>query len=65
MNILRTLSEEIFDYSAEQMTQAKTKALKNQMCNEFSEVFQLCKCVLVLLKQIVFVSRGSSPFRPQ
>lgn len=45
MNILRTLSEEIFDYSAEQMTQAKTKALKNQMCNEFSEVFQLCKCV--------------------
>ncbi|KDN52738.1 hypothetical protein K437DRAFT_277459 [Tilletiaria anomala UBC 951] len=46
MAILRLLSEEIFDYSAEQMTQAKTKALKNQMCSEFSEVFKLCSEVL-------------------
>jgi hypothetical protein len=30
MIILKLLSEEIFDYSAEQMTQAKTKNLKNQ-----------------------------------
>ncbi|KAJ3042300.1 Karyopherin transporter [Rhizophlyctis rosea] len=42
MVILKLLSEEIFDFSAEQMTQAKTKNLKNQMCNEFSEIFQLC-----------------------
>ncbi|KAJ3044255.1 Karyopherin transporter [Rhizophlyctis rosea] len=42
MIILKLLSEEIFDFSAEQMTQAKTKNLKNQMCNEFSEIFQLC-----------------------
>lgn len=46
MAILRLLSEEIFDYSAEQMTQAKTKALKNRMCAEFSEVFKLCSEVL-------------------
>lgn len=46
MVILRLLSEEIFDYSAEQMTQAKTKNLKNQMCGEFAEVFQLCSEVL-------------------
>lgn len=46
MIILRLLSEEIFDYSAEQMTQAKTKNLKNQMCGEFAEVFQLCSEVL-------------------
>lgn len=46
MHILRLLSEEIFDYSAEQMTQVKTKNLKNQMCGEFSEVFQLCSEVL-------------------
>ena len=32
MVILKLLSEEIFDFSAEQMTQAKTKNLKNQMC---------------------------------
>ena len=42
MVILKLLSEEIFDYSAEKMTQAKAKNLKNQMCGEFSEIFQLC-----------------------
>ncbi|KAG0292482.1 Karyopherin transporter, partial [Dissophora globulifera] len=46
MVILKLLSEEIFDYSAEQMTQAKTKNLKNSMCGEFSEIFQLCSEVL-------------------
>ncbi|KAH6919010.1 Crm1-F1 [Coprinopsis sp. MPI-PUGE-AT-0042] len=46
MVILKLLSEEIFDFSAEQMTQAKIKNLKNQMCGEFSEIFQLCSEVL-------------------
>ncbi|KAF9432539.1 Karyopherin transporter, partial [Entomortierella beljakovae] len=46
MVILKLLSEEIFDFSAEQMTQTKTKNLKNSMCGEFSEIFQLCSEVL-------------------
>ncbi|KAF9585367.1 Karyopherin transporter, partial [Lunasporangiospora selenospora] len=46
MIILKLLSEEIFDFSAEQMTQVKTKNLKNSMCGEFSEIFQLCSEVL-------------------
>ncbi|PPQ72087.1 hypothetical protein CVT24_008374 [Panaeolus cyanescens] len=46
MVILKLLSEEIFDFSAEQMTQTKIKNLKHQMCNEFSEVFKLCSDVL-------------------
>ncbi|GAO52224.1 hypothetical protein G7K_6306-t1 [Saitoella complicata NRRL Y-17804] len=46
MAILKLLSEEVFDYSAEQMTMAKTKNLKNQLCGEFSEIFQLCSEVL-------------------
>lgn len=46
MVILKLLSEEIFDFSAEQMTQAKIKNLKNQMCGEFSEIFRLCLEVL-------------------
>lgn len=46
MAILKLLSEEIFDFSAEQMTQQKTKNLKNQMCGEFSEIFQLCLEIL-------------------
>lgn len=46
MAILRLLSEEIFDFSPEQMTTAKTQNLKNQICGEFAEVFQLCTEVL-------------------
>lgn len=46
MAVLKLLSEEIFDYSAEQMTQIKTKNLRNQMSGEFSEVFQLCSEIL-------------------
>jgi exportin-1 len=46
MIILKLLSEEIFDFSAEQMTQAKTKQLKQTMCNEFSDIFSLCNEVL-------------------
>ncbi len=46
MVILKLLSEEIFDFSAEQMTQTKIKNLKNQMCGEFSEIFKLCSEVL-------------------
>ena len=46
MVILRLLSEEIFDFSAEQMTQAKIKNLKNQLGDEFSEIFKLCSEIL-------------------
>lgn len=46
MIILKLLSEEIFDFSAEQLTQVKVKNLKNQMCGEFSEIFKLCSEIL-------------------
>ncbi|CAG8682976.1 1597_t:CDS:10, partial [Ambispora leptoticha] len=46
MAILKLLSEEIFDYSAEQMTQLKTRNLKTQMCQEFGQIFELCNDVL-------------------
>ncbi|KAL2160070.1 hypothetical protein VTH06DRAFT_1725 [Thermothelomyces fergusii] len=46
MIILRLLSEEVFDYSAEQMTSTKTRNLKTTMCAEFSRIFQLCQEIL-------------------
>jgi len=46
MTILRLLSEEVFDYSAEQMTSTKTRNLKTTMCNEFSQIFHLCQEIL-------------------
>jgi len=46
MTILRLLSEEVFDYSSEQMTSAKTRNLKQTMCSEFSQIFTLCSEVL-------------------
>ncbi|CAF0774350.1 unnamed protein product, partial [Brachionus calyciflorus] len=42
MEILKLLSEEVFDFSVGQMTQIKAKALKESMNNEFQQVFQLC-----------------------
>jgi len=46
MIILQLLSEEVFDFSQDQMTQVKAKHLKDSMCNEFSDVFQLCQFVM-------------------
>ena len=40
-------SEEVFDFSAGQMTQTKTLVMKDTLCQEFSKVFQLCSYVLV------------------
>lgn len=55
MAILRLLSEEVFDYSAEQMTSAKTRNLKTTMCNEFSQIFQLCQEILTSANQASLV----------
>ena len=46
MAILRLLSEEVFEYSAEQMTSSKAKNLKNTMTTEFASIFGLCSEVL-------------------
>ncbi|CAN7994790.1 unnamed protein product [Ixodes hexagonus] len=46
MIILKLLSEEVFDFSSGQMTQAKAKHLKDTMCSEFSHIFQLCQFVM-------------------
>jgi exportin-1 len=42
-------SEEVFDFSSGQMTQAKAKHLKDTMCNEFTKIFQLCEYVVVII----------------
>ena len=39
-------SEEVFEFSAEQMVSQKVKNLKNEMCESFSQVFHLCMLVL-------------------
>ncbi|KAG4303446.1 hypothetical protein PCK1_000410 [Pneumocystis canis] len=49
-------AEEIYDYSAEQMTQFKTKNLRNQMSGEFSEVFQLCSEILEKAQKTSLIS---------
>jgi exportin-1 len=46
MVILRLLSEEVFDYSEDQMTSAKRRELKQSMCDEFTSIYQLCSEVL-------------------
>ncbi|MCJ1355086.1 MAG: Karyopherin transporter [Icmadophila ericetorum] len=56
MAILRLLSEEVFEYSAEQMTSAKTKNLKQTMSTEFASIFQLCSEVLTTANQTGLIS---------
>lgn len=51
MVILRLLSEEVFDFSQDQMTSSKAKNLKSTMCSEFSSIFQLCVEVLTTANQ--------------
>jgi len=46
MHILKLLSEEVFDYSKEQMTTDKVKTMKNQLNEEFRQIFDLCQLVL-------------------
>ncbi|GAM19592.1 hypothetical protein SAMD00019534_027670, partial [Acytostelium subglobosum LB1] len=46
MNILKVLSEEIFTYSEEQMTQAKIQSLKISFEKEFSLINELCQFIL-------------------
>lgn len=42
MIVLKLLSEEVFDYSQDQLTQAKARSLRLSMKNEFEEIFKLC-----------------------
>lgn len=54
MAILKLLSEEVFDFSSGNMTQIKAKHLKDSMCSEFSQIFQLCQFVMVINNSILF-----------
>ncbi|XP_072023623.1 exportin-1-like [Amphiura filiformis] len=54
--ILKLLSEEVFDFASGQMTQVKAKHLKDSMCNEFSQVFQLCQYVMDNSQSFTLVS---------
>lgn len=51
MAILRLLSEEVFDFSQDQMTSVKARNLKTSMTQEFASIFQLCSEVLTTANQ--------------
>jgi exportin-1 len=46
MQILKLLSEEVFDFSKDQMVTEKVKRMKESLNTEFSQVFQLCEFVM-------------------
>jgi exportin-1 len=46
MHILRLLSEEVFDFSRGELTQAKTRELKNSLNQQFTLIHDLCLFVL-------------------
>ena len=55
MVILRLLSEEVFDFSQDQLTSTKAKNLKTTMCAEFSQIFNLCNEVLTTADSVPLV----------
>jgi len=46
MQILKLLSEEVFDFSKDQMVTEKIKRMKESLNTEFTQVYQLCEFVL-------------------
>ncbi|EGD72699.1 nuclear export factor CRM1 [Salpingoeca rosetta] len=46
LEILKLLSEEIFDYSKGQIVQVKAQHLKDALCQEFGPIYELCEFVL-------------------
>ena len=56
MAILKLLSEEVFDFSSGQMMQTKAKHLKDTMCSEFSQIFQLCQFVMEKSQNVALVA---------
>lgn len=46
MQILKLLSEEVFDFSKDQMTTEKVTTMKTSLNNEFSQIYQLCQFIL-------------------
>ncbi len=46
MQILKLLSEEVFDFSKDQMIAAKIDRMKESLNGEFSQIYQLCELIL-------------------
>mmetsp|Transcript_17286 Transcript_17286/g.39010 ORF Transcript_17286/g.39010 Transcript_17286/m.39010 type:complete len:897 (-) Transcript_17286:828-3518(-) len=46
MHILKLLSEEVFDFSKDQMTTEKVKKMKESLNVEFSSIYHLCEFIL-------------------
>ncbi|GKY98970.1 hypothetical protein MPSEU_000852700 [Mayamaea pseudoterrestris] len=47
MQILKLLSEEVFDFSKDQMVTDKVKRMKESLNGEFAQIYQLCEFVLL------------------
>ena len=47
MQILKLLSEEVFDFSRDQMVTDKVKKMKESLNGEFSSIYHLCEFILV------------------
>lgn len=46
MQILKLLSEEVFDFSRDQMVTEKVKTMKESLNNEFVQIYHLCEFIL-------------------
>ena len=56
MQILKLLSEEVFDFSKDAMVTEKVKRMKDSLNTEFTQIFQLCEFVLLNSNRVSLLS---------
>lgn len=61
MVILKLLSEEVFDFSRGELTQAKTRELKSSLNTQFGAIHELCMFALAAGAGPLVAGDGSSP----
>eukprot|EP00055_Hartaetosiga_balthica_P013787 m.72318 g.72318 ORF g.72318 m.72318 type:complete len:1070 (-) comp8378_c0_seq1:1663-4872(-) len=58
MEILKLLSEEIFDFSRNTMVQVKIQHLKDQMCKEYEQIHNLISTVLQNSEEVSLINQA-------
>uniref|UniRef100_A0A0G4GSC2 Importin N-terminal domain-containing protein n=1 Tax=Chromera velia CCMP2878 TaxID=1169474 RepID=A0A0G4GSC2_9ALVE len=51
LKILNLLSEEVFDFSSDQMTSKRARIMKRALREQFEQIFQLCQFIFISYKE--------------
>ena len=52
INLLKSNSEEVFDFLLGEMTSEKVRTMKQNLNQEFILIYQLCECVCLRIRKM-------------